>query len=978
MFSPRALFRFFSSLRLTVALLAFACALVVFATLDQAQWGISQIQRHYFEAWLTGWPLGEMRPLGGRFCLPLPGGFTLGAVLLVNLVCAHFRHFRPTFAKAGIVLVHAGVVVLLAGGFWMAAEREEYVMAIQEGEASDVLTDDSGKEKSKLPFSLRLKKFTHEYYPGTNTPKSYMSEVVVKDGAAETPALIEMNHPLHHGGHTFFQSSFRAPQHGVATTILMVVKNSGWWLPYASTYLVSAGLLLQFLLSMWKFLGRGKAQKTATATAAASATVAACLLAFMAATPAAQAADAAANVPADAAVLDAFAKLPVQYNGRIQPADTFARNTLLILGGKQKVALSETEAAVFGKKPSQWSGADKAFLETAGIVLSPADIASLEKRPVPARKNLIGKSSLSPEAWLTEMAFRPRLAMYFPVFRVENQDVRALFPKKTGAVAYYSMRDLEHRTDSDPHSQKTALDAAFAKADEAYAKKEAQRTAADRAFLKLTEAVSAYYAAACAFTSGLPSPEGHLPNDEYAEWMRALKDAAAAMRQPPTLLMRPGAVPAQPDPRLRDFIRTRLGQYREIAQRGAAGVVPPRAAAAKPTGQWAKVGDVLAGFLSPETLAAAGGDALEIPPVLRLYGNFCAAWQNGDNAAAVAAAAEIDKLCAAAAAASVAKVGAEVVFNRVEPFFKTLLLYGFVFLLVCLGWGLSGRRDASGPHPLLRAAFIGALVVFALHTAAIAARVWLHGRPPATNLYSTAVVVAWGAVLLGLIAERFLKNGVGSATAAIIGFLSLVIAHNLSLGGDTMNVMRAVLDSNFWLTTHVVTITLGYSAMFVAGLLAAFWLLRRAAARLFGRQPLDAAAELSADVAQERIVYGVLCFAILLSFAGTMLGGIWADKSWGRFWGWDPKENGALLIVLWCAICLHVRWGNLAGVRGRMQLAVVGNIVTAASWFGTNLLGKGLHSYGFSDSGFSWLMLFWVSQIFILALGWLPTRRSAG
>jgi hypothetical protein len=120
------------------------------------------------------------------------------------------------------------------------------------------------------------------------------------------------------------------------------------------------------------------------------------------------------------------------------------------------------------------------------------------------------------------------------------------------------------------------------------------------------------------------------------------------------------------------------------------------------------------------------------------------------------------------------------------------------------------------------------------------------------------------------------------------------------------------------------------------------------------------------------MVYGIICFATLFSFVGTVLGGIWADQSWGRFWGWDPKENGALLIVIWNALILHVRWGDLLGDRGIMNLAVFDNIVTSFSWFGVNMLGIGLHSYGFMDAAFQWLMIFIGSQVFIIGLGLLP------
>ena len=120
------------------------------------------------------------------------------------------------------------------------------------------------------------------------------------------------------------------------------------------------------------------------------------------------------------------------------------------------------------------------------------------------------------------------------------------------------------------------------------------------------------------------------------------------------------------------------------------------------------------------------------------------------------------------------------------------------------------------------------------------------------------------------------------------------------------------------------------------------------------------------------MVYGITCFGCLFSLVGTILGGIWADQSWGRFWGWDPKENGALMIVIMGAIFLHARWGGICKERGLMALAICGNIITAWSWFGTNLLGVGLHSYGFTDSGFMWMVAFIASQLVFIGLVLLP------
>jgi len=301
------------------------------------------------------------------------------------------------------------------------------------------------------------------------------------------------------------------------------------------------------------------------------------------------------------------------------------------------------------------------------------------------------------------------------------------------------------------------------------------------------------------------------------------------------------------------------------------------------------------------------------------------------------------------------KTDTEARFNAAAPFYRSMLLYVLAFVLAIISW-------LKWPDVLGRTAFWLTLCAFIATSAGIATRMWLEGRPPVTNLYSSALFVGWGAVLLCLVLEALYKNAIGSVAAGLIGFSTLLIAHHLSLGGDTLEMMRAVLDSNFWLATHVIIITIGYSATFLAGFLALIYILRG----LFTRS-LDKATA----TALSRMVYGIVCFATLFSLVGTVLGGIWADQSWGRFWGWDPKENGALIIVIWNAIILHARWGGLVRQRGLMCLAVFGNIVTAWSWFGTNMLGVGLHSYGFMDAAFWWLSAFVVSQLAAIALALL-------
>jgi ABC-type transport system involved in cytochrome c biogenesis permease subunit len=271
------------------------------------------------------------------------------------------------------------------------------------------------------------------------------------------------------------------------------------------------------------------------------------------------------------------------------------------------------------------------------------------------------------------------------------------------------------------------------------------------------------------------------------------------------------------------------------------------------------------------------------------------------------------------------------------------------------------RRDWK--QALRPASFVFLVAGALVHTAGLVARIVLQGRPPVTNLYSSAVFVGWVAVVLGVVLEWAYRRGFATLVAGTIGVVTLIIAQNLAGEGDTMEMMRAVLDSNFWLATHVITITIGYGATFLAGVIAIVWVARR---------HLTPNRDVSDDKLLGSMTYGVICFALLFSFLGTVLGGIWADQSWGRFWGWDPKENGALLIVLWNAIILHARWGGYARERGVMAMAIFGNVITSLSWFGVNMLGVGLHSYGFMDKAFWALFGFIASQLVLVALALVP------
>jgi ABC-type transport system involved in cytochrome c biogenesis permease subunit len=306
------------------------------------------------------------------------------------------------------------------------------------------------------------------------------------------------------------------------------------------------------------------------------------------------------------------------------------------------------------------------------------------------------------------------------------------------------------------------------------------------------------------------------------------------------------------------------------------------------------------------------------------------------------------------------RAGFEAFLNRFTPFYFCAVMYICVFLLAAMSW-------LYWPDTLRRAAFWLGVLTLALHTSALLGRMYLMDRPLVfvTNLYSSAVFIAWGCAGIGLILEAIYRNSVGVAVGAILGAVSNLIGHNLLVDGDTLATLQPVLDTNPWLASHVTCVTLGYVATLLAGGLGAAYII----AGVF-TPALDRARAKTLS----SMLYGVLCFATFLSFTGTVLGGIWADQSWGRFWGWDPKENGAVLVVIWNVLVLHARWAGIVKQRGIAVLSLVGFMITFWSWFGTNQLGVGLHAYGFSNKLAVLCLVCWGVGLLLLSIGLVPLR----
>ncbi len=567
-----------------------------------------------------------------------------------------------------------------------------------------------------------------------------------------------------------------------------------------------------------------------------------------------------------------FARLPVLEGGRVKPLDSFARNSLLLLRGKQTARVDE------------------------------ARVSAVE--------------------WLADVLWRPAAADTYLLFNIDDPELLGLLDLERGASRFYPYWQIDHKR-SEIEAQASAADKI----------EPARRTRFQSAVLNLHQRLTLYERA----KNTLAPSSGGEPVEDLDALRASLSDAVRAMSAPR---------PSQRQRRALQTVSRILERYSFLAS--AAAFKPLAPSAAQPDDAWLSVGEAVTRPSASRRLDSALGS-------LAALGR---AWRASDRAAFAAAVQEYAREVERERPAAARAARAEELFNRAQPFISGMALYLAGLLLVFASWATKSQGVSRAAQGLLAAALL-------VHTAGLLARVLLQGRPPVTNLYSSAVFVGWTAAVLGLAAERVHRRGLAAAAAAATGFLSLLVAHHLSSSGDTLEMMRAVLDSNFWLATHVVTITIGYAGTFVAGTLGLAWIARRNMVR---RPQAETSRALYA------LTYAALAFSLLFSFVGTVLGGIWADQSWGRFWGWDPKENGALLIVLWNALILHARWGGRIGERGVMLLAVLGNCVTAWSWFGVNMLGVGLHSYGFMDKAFWWLLAFVCVNVLAAASGLLPPR----
>ena len=308
----------------------------------------------------------------------------------------------------------------------------------------------------------------------------------------------------------------------------------------------------------------------------------------------------------------------------------------------------------------------------------------------------------------------------------------------------------------------------------------------------------------------------------------------------------------------------------------------------------------------------------------------------------------------------VKKLKSETWMNEVDLFVKSLAFYILSFLMIGISWMVK-------PTLFRNISYLSLIVGFLIHGYGILLRMQIMGRPPVSTLYESVIFVSFIILLLAVTLEYFRADGIGIFIGSVGGSILHFVGFSYAADGDTLGMLVAVLDSNFWLATHVTTITIGYGASLAAGFIGHLYLIQNILNPSNNKKLKSIFNNL----------FGMTLFALFFTLFGTILGGIWADQSWGRFWGWDPKENGALLIVLWQLLMIHSR---LAGIVKPPLFALgmgLNNIIVALAWFGVNLLQVGLHSYGFDDGVAKNLYIFILFEIILCSgLYYFPRMRT--
>jgi cytochrome c-type biogenesis protein CcsB len=319
----------------------------------------------------------------------------------------------------------------------------------------------------------------------------------------------------------------------------------------------------------------------------------------------------------------------------------------------------------------------------------------------------------------------------------------------------------------------------------------------------------------------------------------------------------------------------------------------------------------------------------------------------------------------------------EYFYNHWDGFYRAALCYGIALLLLGIAHyrrapdaaHRTAATEASAKRSYLT--IIGVVLAVAgllFHASGIAMRCMIAGRPPVTNMYESIIWVSFAVSFFGMIFFARYRTPVYLLAALPVSLVALLLVHQMPIAmPSSIDPLVPVLRDNFWLTIHVLTITLSYAAFALAMGFGHILLFR------YARDPVSA----RADQPMHFWLYRVLQLGVILLAAGTILGGVWANYSWGRFWGWDPKETWALIALLCYILTLHGRLAGWWTQFGLVVASVVCFLAVLMAWYGVNfVLGKGLHSYGFGLGGETYVVSFVIADLLFVGFACWRYRRS--
>ena len=590
--------------------------------------------------------------------------------------------------------------------------------------------------------------------------------------------------------------------------------------------------------------------------------------------------------------------MPVQGGGRIKPLSTQAGFTMLGLHGARSMKVKDKSGKVY---------------------------------------------KLSATEWMLDSLFRPKLAVDLPTFRVDNADVlSSVGIKVQGKRDRFSYSDIEESRDKLVELAKT-----FEKIEEKK-RDPIQRQTIDLAYnIRNYESLLGYFGFARSGVT-LAGTGGEGKPDQRAD-ISAVMTTAPQVRQE---LARAQGKGEQINPRIQNL----LEQVLDGANFSKFGLfILPPTDKSDPT--WLSAGNAIMSVMTQESKdpQTSINDIKGFETLVRSLGD--------DDLEFRKELVRVSDLLVQRATdrGEYKHVEMEAKYYRANYFLNAMVIF-LLGSLTALGMWFSGKGTAS---KILAWSTLGLTVVgWFCCIYAIVLRCIIMQRPPVGNLYDTVIFIAATVIFFALIVEWMTKRRFALGLAPILGVILIVLARRYELGDakDHMDPLVAVLDSNFWLTIHVITITLGYSAGLFSAFLSLGYVLLRGLQLDGGNKDLRRSLT--------RAVYGMLCLTLFLSLVGTVLGGIWANYSWGRFWGWDPKENGALMIVIWSLVILHARMGGYIKEWGLHLSSLFTACVVVFSWWHVNFLGVGLHNYGFT-AGKSTIWAFYIGFGVVLMLGFI-------